>query len=361
MPEDTIWVLKPHTEAKHIILRKYLDAWFPMLTSYHGRVVICDGFAGPGIYSKGEEGSPIVAINAFIDHQTQMKSEAVYVFIEKDKKRCESLKKVISAKTLPEEVKCEIINDEYEAAFGKMLDYLDHNVLRIAPTFAFIDPFGVKGYSMALIERFMSNKRCEVLITFMVEPMKRFIDTDEFEGPCDQLFGGDAWRDARSMIGKEREDFLRALYQRQLEDRTGIKYVRFFTMKNHKDVPIYDLFSGTNHPAGVDAMKAAMWKVDQTAGGYTFSDATDPTQATLFSSDPDWEQLWDMLVSKYAGETVSYPIVAEFIRNTPFRILKTPIKKEANKDAGRFQIWNPEGARKNVLNESSSLVFPKKD
>lgn len=58
---DTIWDIEPHTAAKHDILRRYLQAWIPILGSTHERIVYIDAFAGPGIYKGGEDGSPIVA------------------------------------------------------------------------------------------------------------------------------------------------------------------------------------------------------------------------------------------------------------------------------------------------------------
>ena len=57
-PNSTTWPLSPHTEGKHIVLRAYLDAWLPKLGRYNKRVAFIDGFAGPGEYSTGEEGSP---------------------------------------------------------------------------------------------------------------------------------------------------------------------------------------------------------------------------------------------------------------------------------------------------------------
>jgi len=64
VPEDTIWPIEPHTSAKHQILRKYLDAWLPILGRHNSRIVYIDGFAGPGEYSGGEPGSPIIALEA---------------------------------------------------------------------------------------------------------------------------------------------------------------------------------------------------------------------------------------------------------------------------------------------------------
>ena len=60
----TVWPLDPHTAAKHAILRRYLDAWIPIMSRYHGRVLYIDGFAGPGIYEHGEPGSPLIALDA---------------------------------------------------------------------------------------------------------------------------------------------------------------------------------------------------------------------------------------------------------------------------------------------------------
>jgi len=67
--------------AKHAILRRYLDAWFPILTQQasslarkfknasNREVLFIDGFAGPGEYANGEEGSPVIALKAALDHR----------------------------------------------------------------------------------------------------------------------------------------------------------------------------------------------------------------------------------------------------------------------------------------------------
>ena len=59
-PKTTRWPLEPHTKAKHLILRLYLDAWLPIMATYNGRIVFLDGFAGPGRYTGGEDGSLLV-------------------------------------------------------------------------------------------------------------------------------------------------------------------------------------------------------------------------------------------------------------------------------------------------------------
>src|SRR5437762_5336602 len=60
--------MAPHTAAKHLILKRYLDAWFPILGKYEKRLNYIDGFAGPGAYEGGEAGSPILAIESARTH-----------------------------------------------------------------------------------------------------------------------------------------------------------------------------------------------------------------------------------------------------------------------------------------------------
>ena len=362
MAQEKVWPLDPHTAAKHVILRKYLNAWLPKLTKYNGRVIICDGFAGPGVYSEGEEGSPVIALNAFLEHsyRDKMKAEIKYIFIESDKERYESLCQVIDEMKVPDTVGVTPIHDEYERAFGQILDYLDEEESVLAPTFAFIDPFGISDVPLEIIDRLMAHGSCEVFITFMVSYIHRFLSRPEFEPHCDRLFGCGDWREANDLKGHERETYLRGLYQRQLENgETGVgaEYVRFFIMKDTNNKTIYDLFFATNHESGIDSMKDAMWKVDQT-GAYSFSDATDPDQETLFSNEPDWDQLFDLLKANYAGQTRPWPEIEKVIRRTAFRILKRPLQIESKKSDTRFEIVNPEGKRLGTLDEATTIRFP---
>ena len=77
MPE-VLWELGEHTLGKHLVLRKYLDAWYPILGRRHPRIAFIDGFAGPGEYEGGEEGSPVIAMKAFADHTAQINAIVSY-------------------------------------------------------------------------------------------------------------------------------------------------------------------------------------------------------------------------------------------------------------------------------------------
>src|SRR5438105_4984690 len=104
-PKDTLWDLEPHTAAKHQILRRYLNAWLPIMSRLtgqwaligQGRLVLIDGFCGPGRYNGGEDGSPIIMLKAFLEHsqRNSINAELVYVFIDEDADRIAYLKGVL--------------------------------------------------------------------------------------------------------------------------------------------------------------------------------------------------------------------------------------------------------------------------
>jgi len=317
------------------------------------------------MYTNGERGSPQIAIDTLLEHsyKDKIKSEVVFLFIESDRKRFDTLNEVLDEKKkanpLPDNVIIDTIHDQYHTAFSELLERIEADGDKVAPTFAFIDPFGVSGIPMKVIRQLMTHPSCEVFINCMIGSIHRFVTAPEFEEHCDDLFGNHEWIHARNVQGREREEYLRALYQERLhngEDGANARYVRYFTMKNSKNRTIYDLFFATNHPSGIDAMKDAMWAVDR-SGDYVFSDATNPDQETLFSNDTDWERLVEILVQKYSGRTVPWVEVEEAIRNTPYRIKKRPLQAVAKRPDAPFTIIPGPNNRRYTLNEYSDLQF----
>src|SRR5215475_12471006 len=101
-PRKTIWDLEPHTAAKHEILRRYLQAWAPILSQGNfPHIAFVDGFAGPGRYSNGEEGSPIIAVRAVTEQAQPIKARVDFHFIELDERRSNHLNGEIAALKLP--------------------------------------------------------------------------------------------------------------------------------------------------------------------------------------------------------------------------------------------------------------------
>src|SRR5688572_6617566 len=99
MPDEPVWQVEPHTLKKHEILRRYLEGWFPILGTGQRRVVYLDAFAGPGVYTGGEPGSPIVALTALLEHSALPRlrdCEFVFIFLEPRQDRFDVLKEQVA-------------------------------------------------------------------------------------------------------------------------------------------------------------------------------------------------------------------------------------------------------------------------
>lgn len=331
-PKTTLLAMDDHTRAKHEILRRYLEAWLPIMTSYNGRIIYLDGFAGPGEYNKGESGSPIIAIDTFLNHihSPIRTKEVLFFFIEQDHARCEHLRQLLARRELPQTASYEIEEGLFDETMTELLAQLESQQLRLAPTFAFIDPFGYSHTPMSTIKKLMSHPRCEVLITFMYEEINRFL-TAEYstkETQYNALFGTQDWRRIAqtAFTAQDRRDQLHNLYQDQLRKVAEIRYIRSFCMRNKRNRTDYFLFFGTNNLLGMKRMKESMWKVDPT-GTYEFSDNTNPHQLLLFSQ-PDYSFLQRMLSDHFKGQSVSVEEVGEYvIAETPFYKFKTEALK----------------------------------
>lgn len=317
------WEIEAHTQAKLTILRGYLQAWFVILSSGHGRVIYLDGFAGPGEYiykGKSVNGSPLVAIEAFLGHKLKDRiKEIVFIFVEKEQKVFQYLEKKLEPYK-KQGLKIETHNSEFENVVNKILDDLDKEGNKIAPTFCFIDPFGIKGLPMATIKRIMEKKSCEVLINFMYEELNRFIELPQNEKHVTELFGGtEEWKKEKDIKEpKKRYFFLTGLYEKQLRSQCGTCYIRPFDMINQHNKNDYVLFFVTKNKLGLEKMKEAMWKVDE-SGNFKFSDATYDTKQMVLFDKPNYDQLKKMILTKYAGKKASIEELSDFVLiETPF-------------------------------------------
>lgn len=357
---ETLWHLEPHTKAKHEILRRYLQAWFPIMSSWNGRILYIDGFAGPGEYLEGEPGSPVIAINTAKEHTLKLNAELVFRFIESQEDRCEHLEEVLLKIELPDNIKYRVKCSKFNESLTSLFDELDEQGKRIAPTFAFIDPFGYSDTPFHVIERIMKNKRCEVLITFMSGFLNRF-KSDSHKGEAfNLLFGTTEWREIiLDPDSDERsEKKIVGFYQNRLE--AVAEYVRTFEMINKFNQPIYHLIFGTNSIKGLKEMKRAMWRVDET-GMFSFSDRTDPRQTTLIKSEPDYQQLKRSIVNKFKGNAVSIGEIEHFVVvETPFREthFKTQILKEMEyANPPEIEIVKSSRARRGTYPEGTTIRF----
>ncbi|MDA1014205.1 MAG: three-Cys-motif partner protein TcmP [Planctomycetota bacterium] len=309
----------PHTAAKHLLLKLYLDRWFPILGKFNTRLNYIDGFAGPGEYAGGEAGSPIIAVKSALAHvQKGTLSSSVkvtFVFVERNEAFAHHLREQLAKLRVPSQFSINVVDGEFAAVISEILDGAEDNNKQLAPTFAFVDPFGFSGIPFDLMRRILAYPKCEVFINVMVEFINRFLahPDEAVVSHFPITFGTDEVLKIPTR-SQRRVGQILDLYRRQLAQYAS--FVGRFDMKGKKDQQTYSLFFASNDPKGFLKMKEANWSVDKSTGSQ-FSDAF-ARQSRLFEA-MGVEGLWDLLAEKFRDQTVPMTEIEQFVtENTDF-------------------------------------------
>lgn len=281
------WECVAHTRAKHDIYTRYLERWFPILLTGKDNafpsVTYAEGFAGPGVYSGGEVGSPVIAIRALTEKVPRDKGIARFVFVDDDKRCTALLRERLGIEfpdrpRPPETMPVSIVK-------GTCADELETQLSAVGawgqPIFANLDSWGNAPVPYHLLERLAANVSSEVIVTLQPQHFVRFVTDMGNEG--DQVFGGDpAWREVANMESAQKSRHILTCYRNALH-AAGFRYLLDFELVPHHGQLLYLVF-GTGHRRGVEKMKDSLWEVDRTEG-VGFRDPRDEQAETLFDLD----------------------------------------------------------------------------
>jgi len=352
----TVWDGPEHTFAKHRILEAYLQAWMAIMSRQAqllgiagSRLLFVDGFAGPGSYVGGEDGSPILAIKSALEHSQDFHVPIDFLFIEKDKKRCDLLRQAVGAcerevGNSPRIRGTKVENDDCEAVLNKILDDYEEANRKLGPGFFFLDQFGYSDVPMSLIRRIMDCPVCEVFSYLNWDHMSRFLSDKSKWSSMDSTFGDQEWRNVLHLDHSQRPRAMVDVYRRALKEKGSSKYVWHFAMCDDNDKLLYWLFFCTNSLRGLEEMKKAMWRVDQ-SGGFRFSDKEDPSQLRLFQNYSD-NMLANDLFSAHEGKVLSVGQIKEFVlTETPAHKYK-PALQILEMERSKLRVPNPPPGRR---------------
>jgi three-Cys-motif partner protein len=334
----------------------------PILTQGGFRnILYVDGFAGPGRYAGGEDGSPIIAVRSALDHAVRIKGNVFFLFVEEKRDRAEVLQQCIAELATPSNFHVKVAAGErFADAFEVLKKFYTERNRRFPPTFAFIDPFGWTGAPFDVVRFILGQPNCEILVTFMYEEINRFLGHRDQPANFDQFFGTEKWREGMKLgLSSDRNRFLHDLYLCQLKEAARAQYVRSFQMQNASGLTDYYLFYATNNPLGLRKMKEAMWRVDE-SGEFTFSDATDARQLLLIGKEPRYDLLERQLRDQFRERAIPLAEIENFVlTETPFRethykgVLKT---LEFSDPPALVVMEAPKGRRRGTFPSASMMV-----
>jgi len=324
----TIWKAEHHTIAKIEILQEYLKAWFSIMgiNRYGGGqdILYIDGFAGPGEYTNYPTGSPIAALEAadsvLKTYESRWKAGDVHcAFIDSDAKRMEHLRAKAEGRVLHARIHTYFYEDEFVDGLAAIQSRIPGPFVSDSPLFAFIDPFGAKGVPFASIQNILLSRRSEVLLNLDADGIARIFQAGQ-DAKSDiilnDIFGGNSWQAIPSDLtfDKQCREVLN-IYKACLRGLERVRYVFPFEMRSTSCLNYFLVFA-SQHRLGLEKMKQAMKKIDQT-GEYKFSDA-DLGQQLLFRFD-DPKDFSRKMFTWCRGTRRTYKELMDYALNeTPF-------------------------------------------
>jgi three-Cys-motif partner protein len=297
---DVPWPCQEHTGAKHDIYRRYLERWFPILlagSNAYPSATYAEGFSGPGVYSGGETGSPVIAMRALIEKVPETRGVARFAFIDDDQRCVDMLRRTLreafpnrprSDAAMPIKIVKGTCADQLEATLDDMNAWGQ-------PIFANLDSWGNAPVPYKLLQRLAANLSSEVIITLFPQHFVRFVSDLGKAG--DDVFGGNPnWRTVADLAPEAKSRHILTCYRKALS-AAGFPYLLDFELIPRRGQPLYLVF-GTGHRLGVQKMKDSLWEVDR-AKGVGFRDPRDEQAEALFDVDePQLGPLTRLLVQK---------------------------------------------------------------
>ncbi|MGV9991528.1 three-Cys-motif partner protein TcmP [Streptomyces sp. NPDC003374] len=282
VPKEAVWERDPHTAAKHDLLKQYLAAWAPILLSRHDVISYAEGFAGAGIYKRGEPGSPVIAYEVFADALRRLPKRMHVILMEEDVRRVKELQHqmeiVCSRQTdsITQRMTVDIRHGDFHPA---LLQKLRSTSALGKPLFVLLDSFGGPDIPFSLLQELGRHPSTEVMVTFEPAFLTRFAENhDGHRRLGDAAFGSQEWQAVFRQPSSHKFTFLREQY-RATQRQAGFTHTLYFEMIDEGNRKLYLIF-GTRHELGLEKMKDAMWKVDPSYG-VRYRDPRDTQQQML--------------------------------------------------------------------------------
>lgn len=301
--------------VKSEIVEKYFDAWAGIITSTQDRhstdcrIGYFDLFAGPGRYKDGAMSTPLKVLTKAINNDVYA-NRLVTLFNDKDEINVRSLENAI--KELPNIEKLKYKPEIWNQEVGDKIAAEFERVAKI-PTLAFIDPWGYKGLSLRLVNAFLKDWGCDCIFFFNYNRINAGLSNPCVKEHMAALFGEEKAEKLKAVLEPlsptEREATIINELALSLKEY-GHRFVLPFCFKNETGKrTTHHLIFVTKHFRGYETMKDIMARASSTdeqgVPSFTYSPPDSRRQGFLFELNRPLDELEEMLLSEYAGQTLS--------------------------------------------------------
>ncbi len=279
-------------------------------------------------------------------------TEVVFLFCEIEEENFEYLcQEVEKLGRIPDNIIISPYQEDYEAFLRETITNLTDQGTRLAPTFAFIDPYGFT-IPMDLMNRLLDFPACELFINFMYRYVDMAIHIEAQKENMNQLFGCQDWTNLVAIADPQaRSDMTIRFYAEQL----NAKYVTPMYMRGKNNALKYVLIHATNNQKGRELMKDSIWRITPD-GSFTAFERNRPEQLILIQLEPNLSPLENNLWVNFAGREVYMEelyawLVGElYCKSHLHQLLRSLRNKkviEAREYQGRF-----------AFNKNPQIIFP---
>jgi len=256
------------TKIKLEIFGKYLETWLPTFTKDKNRswenIFIFDLFAGSGMDSEGNNGSPLIIVEELKRHYWEIQEKALnihVIFNDSEKDNIDQLESTINSQSHKRPYKISYFNKDFNELFNELYPYMLR--YRNFPMLLFLDQFGIKNITEEVMSKILKLKRTDLLFFISSSFVRRFSELKEFQRYLN--------------ISKEDFDETRPFHCH----RTVTKYYQSmipenieyflapFSIKKNKN--IYGLIFGSKHSFGIEKFLNIVWRLNPNSGDANYN------------------------------------------------------------------------------------------
>lgn len=174
--------VKPHTQAKLQFYTQYLRRYLEILIRVPGidKINIYDMLCGEGVYSDGNTGSAVRAIDAIWEAQASNKKNKIINLHLNDLDQSKVGKlEIITNNRSSTEKNFSISHSRSEAfeLLNKLCTKFDEHQSASTRNLIFIDPYGYKDIKKDILEKSLKNGKTEIILWLPIEQMYRFMQS----------------------------------------------------------------------------------------------------------------------------------------------------------------------------------------
>jgi len=355
--------------VKSEIVAKYFWAWakviIPTAKKWSNKIAYIDLFSGPGRYQDGSKSTPLLILERAIADK-DMPQMLVTLFNDKDSNNTQSLQQAIES--IPDISRLThkpiLLNKEVGEEIVQAIKQINK-----IPTLFFIDPWGYKGLSLALIGAVIKDWGCDCIFFFNYNRINMGLHNTAVEKHMNSLFGKERADNLREQLEskqpEERELIIVEAICQALKEIGG-SYVLPFGFKNESgNRTTHHLIFVSKNVLGYSIMKEIMAgessSAKQGVPSFEYNPAP-PRYPLLYELYRPLDELENLLLDEFAGQTLTrvkiydrHHVGKRYIEKNYREVL---LKLEAE---GKIITDPPVNKRKkNTLAKTVRITFPAK-